>query len=143
MTKLVSLTTSYLRIYEDDPNHVNVPNVKEPTTKVLHEIRFECFGCDHNPCGYGFQVQMERRQKIRALNCAAFDETGGSGFDLLFDSSGDEKEYLRWNGAIQKAEELNAMEKTLLDLLKQEIENAKLSHLGDLKIKNLLRRDYI
>lgn len=122
-TKVASLSTSYLRVYEDDPNdpkNIVVPNVKEPTTKVLHEIRLECFG-DHDSCGYGFQVQVEHHQRIRALNCISYNKTGGSGFDLLFDSTVDKKEFLSWNKAVQEAEELRTKSRTLLDELKLEI----------------------
>ena len=124
MTKLASLSTSYLRIYEDDPNdpnNIDVPKVKEPTTNILHEMKLECLGCGSDPCGYGFQVQIQGNKKIGALNCKSWNDTGGSEFDILFDPTVDDREFVLWNEAVQKAWVLSRKSKTLLDELKSEM----------------------
>lgn len=141
MKKLVSLSTSYLRVYEDDPkdpNNIDVPKVLEPTTKILHEIRLKCFGCGSNPCDYGFQIQTERHPKISTLNCTSYNKTGGSGLDLLFDSTIVQTEFLGWNEAIQIAEDLSTKGLTLLDELKIENSPEKCTTELDREVLHLL-----
>ena len=127
MTKLASLSTSYLRIYEDEhkeSNKIDVPTVLEPTANVLHEIRLACYGCNFDNCGHGFQVQVECVNKVRMLNCLNYNSKGGSGFDLLFDSAVDEGKFYLWNQAVRKAKELSAKGETILDELKLQNKNS-------------------
>ena len=121
MAKVASLSTSYLRIYEDEhkeSNKIDVPTVKEPTTKVLHEVRLRCSGCNFKNCNHGFQVKVERVNKVQLFRCMTYYKEGGSGFDLLFDSPCDEGKFYVWNQAVQKAKELSAKGQTNLDELK-------------------------
>ena len=115
-----------MKIYEDEPNESNaidVPAVNEPTTVVLHQVRLKCFGCDFYKCNDGFQIQVETSgKKTRFLNCANYCKTGGSGFDLLFDSTVDEAKFYAWNKAVQEAEYLSAKNQTLLDKFRLQIE---------------------
>ena len=110
-----------MRIYEDeteDSNKIDVPAIREPTTKVLYEIKLTCSGCAFKHCGHGFQVQVERGPKTRSLNCINYNKDGGSGFELLFDAAVDEAKFSAWNQAVQRAEELSARGHTLLSELK-------------------------
>ena len=110
-TKLASLTTSSLKIYEDEPdgsNATDVPAVNEPTSHVLHQVTLNCFGCNYYHCEDGFQTQVERDEKTRCLNCTNYSETGGTRFDLLFGSTVDEAKFYAWNKAVQEAEHLSA-----------------------------------
>ena len=115
-----------MKIYEDEPDDsiaIDVPAVDEPTTVVLHQVRLNCFGCKSNQCDDGFQIQVETSgKKTKSLNCANYCKTGGSGFDLLFDSTVDEAKFYAWNKAVQEAEELSAKNQTLLDKFKLQIE---------------------
>ena len=97
--------------------------MKEPTAKVLHEIRLACSGCNFDNCGHGFQVQVECVNKVRALKCINYNSKGGNGFDLLFDSALDEGKFYVWNQALQKAKELSTKGQTLLDELKFQNKN--------------------
>jgi len=107
-----------LKIYEDEPdesNAIDVPAVNEPTTAVLHQIRLKCSD--------GFQIQVEASgKKTRSLNCANYSKTGGTGFEIVFDSTVDEAKFYAWNKAVQEAEELSAKNQTLLDKLRLQIE---------------------
>ena len=102
---------------------MDVPTVKEPTSKVLNEIRLRCSGCNFDNCSHGFQVQIECVNKVRVLNCINYNSEGGCGFDLLFDSAVDEGKFYVWNQAVQKAKELSEKGQTILDELKLQNKN--------------------
>ena len=110
-TKLASLTSSYLKIYQDEldkDDKMEVPATKEPTAGVLHEIKLKCSGCNVDHCGHGFQVQLERSKKRRILSCINYTKSGGNGFNLIFECPKDEAKFYAWNKAIQEAEILRA-----------------------------------
>ena len=118
--KLASLSTKYLRIYEDEPDKsakIDVPTVKEPTTKVLYEIRLKCDGCNFESCNHGFQVQVGREKNVRILSCTSCYKTGGLNIRLLFDFPFNESKFHEWNQAIQNAEDLCSKGQTSFDKL--------------------------
>ena len=118
--KLASLSTMYLRIYEDEPDKsakIEVPVVKEPTTKILYEIRLKCVGCNFESCNHGFQAQVGREKNIRTLSCTTYHRTGGLNISLLFDFPANEVKFHAWNQAIQRAEELSSKGKTIFNNL--------------------------
>ena len=115
-TKLASLTSSYLKIYQDEldkDDKMEVPATKEPTAGVLHELKLKCSGCNVDHCGHGFQVQLESRKKTRILSCTNYTKTGGMGFNLIFELPKDEAKFYAWNKAIQEAEVLRVNSCTL------------------------------
>ena len=115
-TKLASLTSSYLKIYQDEldkDDKMEVPATKEPTAGVLHELKLKCSGCNVDHCGHGFQVQLESRKKTRILSCTNYTKTGGIGFNLIFELPKDEAKFYAWNKAIQEAEVLRVNSCTL------------------------------
>ena len=114
--KLASLTSSYLKIYEDEEDRliaIEVPATKEPNTRVIHQIKLKCKGCNVDHCGHGFQIQLERSKKTRTLSCMNYTETGGVGFNLIFDMPKDEAKFYAWNKAVQEAEVLRTNSVTL------------------------------
>ena len=115
-TKLASLTSSYLKIYQDEldkDDKMEVPATKEPTAGILHELKLKCSGCNVDHCGHGFQVQLESRKKTRILSCTNYTKTGGMGFNLIFELPKDEAKFYAWNKAIQEAEVLRVNSCTL------------------------------
>ena len=115
-TKLASLTSSHLKIYQDEldkDDKMEVPATKEPTAGVLHELKLKCSGCNVDHCGHGFQVQLESRKKTRILSCTNYTKTGGIGFNLIFELPKDEAKFYAWNKAIQEAEVLRVNSCTL------------------------------
>ena len=115
-TKLASLTSSYLKINQDEldkDDKMEVPATKEPTAGVLHELKLKCSGCNVDHCGHGFQVQLESRKKTRILSCTNYTKTGGMGFNLIFELPKDEAKFYAWNKAIQEAEVLRVNSCTL------------------------------
>ena len=115
-TKLASLTSSYLKIYQDEldkDDKMEVPATKEPTAGDLHELKLKCSGCNVDHCGHGFQVQLESRKKTRILSCTNYTKTGGMGFNLIFELPKDEAKFYAWNKAIQEAEVLRVNSCTL------------------------------
>ena len=101
--KLVSLSSAFLRVYEDDPrdpNFFEVPKRKEPKTKVLFEISMYGAKVDIETKKHGF-LKSARTTVISIECCSASNR-----IELMFNSKKDEKSFLEWNKYIKESEEI-------------------------------------
>ena len=103
MTKLVSLSSSFIRVYEDDPNDPTfsiIPIFREPRTKVLFEISMY---------GAKIDIQTKRqglifpdRSSVISIQCCVSSQS----IELMFDKHSQQTGFFEWNRCIKESEEI-------------------------------------
>jgi hypothetical protein len=90
-------------VYEDDPNDPNfleIPNRKEPKTKVLFEMPM-----------YGAKINMETKKQgllkltrtyVISIQCCVTSQY----IELMFNSNTDQSSFFEWNKCIKESEEI-------------------------------------
>ena len=102
-TGLVSLSSAFLRVYEDDPNDTNfidIPKRKEPRTRVLFEMSMYGAKVDVETKRHGFF--KTNRTSVISITCCVTNHC----IQLMFDSNKIQMAFLEWNKYIKESEEI-------------------------------------
>ena len=103
MKNVISLSSSILRVYEDDPNDPNfidVPMRNEPKTKVLFELPL--YGAKTEIKTKNTGLLKSIRRNVISIQCCVTHNT----IELLFDSNTNQIEFLEWHKYLQESEEI-------------------------------------
>ena len=102
-SKLVSLSSSFIRVYEDDPSDPTysiIPKIREPKTKVLFEISM-----------YGAKLNVETKRQglifpdrtsVISIECCVTSQS----IELMFDKHSQQTGFFEWNKYLKESEDI-------------------------------------